>query len=357
MAKGFPKGVWFQKKRLATGETVRYAYYGRGRGMAALGREGSPELFANLAEAMKREPPGETVSKLIWEYRQSPEFMKLRHLTQRDYLLFLDRIQVQFGALSLRAVSAQEFSGYVYKWRDSLAGSPRRADYAVAVLKALLSWGKARGRVSENRVMGIKSLYRGDRSDKTWTPENEAAFLAVAREPLKLAMILAVESGQSQGDILRMTWAADLGDVLINKRGKNGKPAAIPISPRLRAALDAAPRGKALTILTKADGLPWEPKGNGFRAAWQAVDAKVEGRTFNDLRGTFISRRRAAGWSAEEVALCSGHPVQGEKGAMPKYVDRLAVAIASAKRIAARERIEDESCKPVCKPQQVEGAK
>jgi len=357
VAKGFPKGVWFQKKRLATGETVRYAYYGRGPGMVALGREGSPELFANLAEAMKREPPGETVSKLIWEYRQSPEFMKLRHLTQRDYLRLLDRIQVQFGTVSLRAVSAKEFSGYVYKWRDSLAASPRRADYAVAVLKALLAWGKARGRIAENRALGIKAIYHSDRSDKTWTPEEEAAFLAVAPAPLKLAFILAVESGQSQGDLLRMTWAADQGEVLVSKRNKTGKPVAIPISPRLRAALDAAPKGRATTILTKADGLPWEPKGNGFRAAWQAVDAKVAGRTFNDLRGTFISRRRAVGWSAEEVALCSGHPVEGEKGAMPKYVDRLTVAIASAKRIAARERIGDESCKPDCKPQQVEGAK
>ena len=59
-------------------------------------------------------------------------------------------------------------------------------------------------------------------------------------------------------------------------------------------------------------------------------------RTFNDLRGTFISRRRVMGWTAEETALCSGHPIAGEKGAQGAYVDRAAVALANANRLWER---------------------
>ena len=36
-----PKGVWFQRKKLADGEVVRYGYYGRGLGSEGLGREGT----------------------------------------------------------------------------------------------------------------------------------------------------------------------------------------------------------------------------------------------------------------------------------------------------------------------------
>jgi len=62
----------------------------------------------------------------------------------------------------------------------------------------------------------------------------------------------------------------------------------------------------------------------------------VTDRTFNDLRGTYITRRREDGWTAEETALCSGHPIAGEKGAQGAYVSRAGVALANAKRLGER---------------------
>lgn len=59
-------------------------------------------------------------------------------------------------------------------------------------------------------------------------------------------------------------------------------------------------------------------------------------RTFHDLRGSFITRRCAAGGTAEEVALCRGHKMSGEQGAQSAYVDRAAIALANAQRLAER---------------------
>lgn len=361
MAKStYPKGTWFQPKRLATtGEKVRYGYFGRGAGSIALGREGTPEFHERLAEAMRKEPQGDTFSKLRWDYLQSEDFEKLQPLTKRDYRKFLDVAAEKFGPLSLAAMQSPKIVDHLYAWRDSMKASPRRADYAVTVLKAVLAYAKRRGRIEHNRALGISALYRSDRRERTWSPDDEAKFLEVAAPALQLALILAVECGQSQGDLLSMPWSAIQGPILVSRRNKTKVPVAVPISARLAEALEAAPKGRAVTILTKADGLPWEPKGNGFRAAWQAAshDAGIVGLTFNDLRGTFITRRRSGGWTAEEVALCSGHPIAGEKGAMTHYVDRLVVAKASALRIAAREQSGDESCKPDGKPQKGEATK
>jgi len=334
-----PKGVWFQKKRLSTGEAIRYGYYGRGPGAEALGREGSAEFHERLAEVLRRAPQEGHMTFLIWRFKNSTEFAKLRPLTRRDYNRQLDKIQAKFGKLRIAAMAAPEVSDHLYRWRDTMAEtSPRQADYAVSVLAAMLAWSVRRGLINHNRAAGIPDVYRPDRTEKVWTPEMEARFLAVAPDPIRRALILAVETGLSQEDLLVLPKSAVVGNVIVARRLKTGTPAAIPISPRLAAMLAKLPASDSVTLLNKADGRPFDPKGNGLRSLFRAArdEAGVVERTFNDLRGTFITRRRVMGWTAEETALCSGHPIAGEKGAQGAYVDRAAVALASANRLWER---------------------
>lgn len=334
-----PKGVWFQKKRLAGGKVVRYGYFGRGPGTEPLGLEGSAEFHARLAEAMSRAPVEGRVSFLIWRYLNDDVFKKKRPLTQRDYRKHLDAIKLKFGDLSLKAMASPTMTDHLYKWRDKLAEtSPRQADYAMSVLSLLLGWGVKRGLLTFNRAAGIEDVYHADRSEKTWSEEQEAAFLAVASPSIARGFLLAVEAGLSPEDVYVIPWSAVQGNVLIGRRLKTGVPFAVPISPKLRRMLDEAPRGDSVTILTKEDGFPFDPKGNGFRSLFRGyrVAAGIEDRTHKDLRGTFITRRRAMGWTAEETALCSGHPIAGEKGAQGAYVDRIIVAKANAERLWSR---------------------
>lgn len=333
-----PKGVWFASKRLASGEVVRYGYLGRGPGMEALGREGSPDFHERLASLIQRRPQEGRVAFLIWRYKSSADFAKLRPLTQRDYRRQLDKVAAKFGGLSLAAMASPKISGHIFDWRDEMAKvSPRQADYAVSVLSAMLKWGVSRGVISHNRASGVGDVYTADRREKVWTVEMEAALIEAAPEPIRRAVILALETGLSQEDLLVLPWSAVRGHVIVARRLKNGTPAAIPISPKLAAMLADAPR-TADVILTTATGRAYNPKGNGLRFLFKrAVNAaKVEGRTFHDMRGTFITRRRAMGWTAEETALCSGHKVAGEAGAQGAYVDREAVAIRNAERLWAR---------------------
>lgn len=333
----FPKGVWFQPKRLADGSVVRYGYLGRGRGSIALGRQGSAEFHEALAVAMRSEPSKGTLFNLIWRYRQSPEFGKLRPRTQADYLHQLDKAAAQFGPLSLRAMGAREITPHIFAWRDSLADHPRRADYAVQTLKALLSWGVRRGLLDHNRAAGVGMLYRSGRSDKIWSPPQITAFIAAAPEPIQRAMVLALETGQRQGDLLRLPWSAVDGDKIRLRQNKTGARVTVPVSSLLREALNRAPAPEAMTILTRADGESWDAKGNGFRQAWSHTRkrAAVEGVTFHDLRGTFVTRRLAAGWSTQEVAMCTGHSLR-DLASLDAYADRQTIADASADRLILR---------------------
>jgi integrase len=334
----YPKGVWFQPKILVgTGERVFYGYLGRGPGMIALGRKGTPEFFARLSEALSSEPASGTVKHLLWRYRREA-LPKLRERTQADYRLRLDLIEKQFGALSLRAMASTHIGKHIVAWRDEVADSPRQADYRIQVLSAFLGWAVKQRLLASNQALNIERLHSGDRRERVWTPEQEAAFLAVAPEPMRRALILAIETGQRQADLLALTWGAVKGGVIRLRQSKTRVDVAVDISEPLRLCLAAAPRGDAVTILTTERGAPWEPKGNGFRAAWRDTckRAGIAGVTFHDLRGTFASRRMAEGWSAEDVALCTGHSLR-DLATLEKYICRANVAGARAEaRAVAR---------------------
>ena len=333
-----PKGVRFQRYVLkSTGEVVRYGYYGKGKDAVRLGRADDPEFFSNLAAALKREPKANSMRYLVHRYRQSREFQSLRSRTQSDYLMQLDKVVAEFGELSLRAMSDRSVAQYIYAWRDRLASSPRQADYAVQVLKALLSWGVKRGFLEYNRAAGVERLYSTDRREKSWSDEQITAFLESAPEPLRRALILAVETGQRQGDLLVLPWSSVKGDVIELRQSKTNQPVAIPVSATLRDCLAASPRSDSTTILTRSDGKPWEPRGNGFRAAWRDAckSAGVSGVTFHDLRGTFVTRRLAEGWNTMEVAICTGHSLRDLR-MLDSYADRGKVASAMARRVADR---------------------
>lgn len=336
--RGLPKGVWFQKKRLSGGEVIRYGYLGRGPGSIALGREGSIDFYAALAQAVKKEPPSNTVHNLIWRYKQSPEYRDLADRTRADYAKQLDKIQTVFGGLSLRAMAAREVATHIYGWRDSMRESPRRADYAVAVLKLMLQWGVKRGHLETNRAAGVEKLSKTDRREKTWSAEQIAAFMHVASEPMRRAMTLALETGQRQGDLLSLRWDNIQDGVISLKQAKTGVRVAVVVTDALQACLDGIPRGKATTVLTRPDGQPWEIKGNGFRSAWRLTcqAAGVKGVTFHDLRGTFVTRRLAEGLTTQEVAMSTGHTLR-DLASLDTYADRAIIAQAAAKRI--RERL------------------
>jgi integrase len=65
-------------------------------------------------------------------------------------------------------------------------------------------------------------------------------------------------------------------------------------------------------ILVNSEGKPWEPNGDGFRASWRKACAKagVVGVTFNDLRGTAVTRLALVGCTEAEIATITGHSLR-----------------------------------------------
>lgn len=123
---------------------------------------------------------------------------------------------------------------------------------------------------------------------------------------MRAAFLLALHTGQRQGDLLRLPWSAYDGERIRLKQSKTGARVSIPVTETLRAVLDTAPRRSPL-VLTNTRGVPWTAAG--FSASWRKLRARagIEGLTFNDLRGTAVTRLARAGCDHAEIAAITGH--------------------------------------------------
>ncbi len=305
------RGINSVPKRLADGRTVTYWYAWKG-GPRLQGEPGSPEFIASYNEAVARKviPPTGVLLSVLQAFQASTDFTDLAPRTRADYVKQVRLIEREFGDFPLSALADRRTRGLFLNWRDRLATRSRRqADYAWQVLARVLSWAKGRGLIAVNPCERGGRLYGATRADKVWSIDDEAAFSRVAPAHLHLPLILALWTGQRQGDLLRLPWSAYDGTTIRLRQNKTGARVVIPVGAPLKAALDSAPR-RSPVVLTNSEGLPWT--ADGFRSSWRkaCAAAGVTGVTFNDLRGTAVTRLALAECTEAEIATITGHSLR-----------------------------------------------
>lgn len=310
------KGVHKVKKRLADGSVRVYFYAWRG-GPLLKDIEGrplqphEPEFHAAYAEACKAlaKAPTGTLSYLIKEYSRSSDFTSKSDKTKRAYVRFLTEIEDIFGDLSLEYIQSPRARGKFKQWRDTMADRPRTADYAWTTLARLLSFGKDRGHIAMNVCERGGRLYKSERSEKIWTTDVISRLINIASEPIQLALVMGLWTGQRQGDLLRVTWSAYDGKTIRIKQGKTGARVSIPVGEPLRVLLDNQTH-KATTILVNTKGITWTE--DGFRTSWgkACTAAGVDDLTFHDLRGTAVTRLALAGCNTSQIGSITGHSLK-----------------------------------------------
>lgn len=338
------KGINSKTKALADGTKRTYWYAWKG-GPRIEGQPGTPEFMAsyNTAVSAKAQPAQGVILSITQGYQASDAFRSRSDITRKDYIRHIKAIEAEFGDFPLGALTDRRTRGEFMAWRDRLAlRSRRQADYAWSVLARVLSWALDRGLILANPCEKGGRLYRATRTDKVWTDADEAAFLASAPPHLHLPLILALWTGQRQGDLLRLPWAAYDGNTIRLKQGKTGARVVIPVSAVLKAALDAVPRRSPVILLSSEDR-PWT--SDGFRSSWgKACKAcGVLGLTFHDLRGTAVSRLALAGCSEAEIATLTGHSLNDVRSILDAhYLNRdPALAIAAIRKLEMRTQFPD----------------
>ena len=198
------KGINSVTKRLADGTRRTYWYAWKG-GPPLRGKPGTPEFIASYNEAVakKMAPPTGVLLALLFRFQESAEFQfGISPRTRRDYIKQIKRIERAFGDFPIKALVDPRARSVFLEWRDKLAQtSLRQADYAYGTLARVLSWAHDRGLIAKNPCAKGGKLYHGTRINKIWDNEDVARFLRTAPPYLRLAMLLAINTGQRQGDL------------------------------------------------------------------------------------------------------------------------------------------------------------
>jgi integrase len=311
-------GAHKTSKTLADGskQVYWYAYAGGPRlisepGTRAFDQELEQALRARQSGEPKEKRRGTVLERVVDSYLDSQEFITCGDRTRADYRKQAALIVKTFGDLPVEALieNADAVRGDFLDHRDQLAkASPRQADYFMQVLNTILNWGKVRGKLKLNplRDAGVKKLYHVTRADKIWSDAEIDSFLSRAQQEIALGLMLALWTGQRQGDLLRLTWAAYDGMEIKLTQGKGRVAVQIPVGAPLKKLLDLTPRKSPVMLVNQA-GVPWT--ADGFRTMWfkTAKRAGVVDRTFHDLRGTAVTKLALAGSTVPEIASITGH--------------------------------------------------
>lgn len=330
-------GVHRVKKLLADGSERFYYYAWRG------GPRMTSEPFTNeftaewvrLCRDRDDAPYQGCMAGIIRAYLKSPVYTGLKPSTREGYDIAIKAIETEFYDLSARKISAPGSRMMFLQWRDEISEKhPRKADLFMSVLKRILWFALDREMIERHPLEKVEKISDGTRRDVIWTDEEICAFKASASEPLVRAMMLGLWTGQRQSDLLALTWKAYDGNSIYLRQGKTNAHVRVKVSAELKTMLDGLKRGTSVTILTNQQGMPWK---TGFKSSWRkAVEkAGIEGKTFHDLRGTFVTLAYRNGASIKEIAEVSGHSEKDAEGIIRKHY---LVSSAAVDRIEARTK-------------------
>ncbi len=349
------KGVNRSVVKLASGQVKTYWYAWRG-GPRLEGEPGSPEFVRSYsaAHATRIQPRGGTVFTLISEFKSSAEYQGLRPSTRRAYAAYLKSVEQEFGDMPIEALSDPAVRGEFKSWRDTMMSTPRKADYAWTTLARVLSVAKDRGRIPVNPCERGGRLYEVDRKDKVWGEAELGKLLAVANKEMEIAIVLALWTGQRQGDLLLLPWSAYDGKRIRLRQSKTGRSVVIPVGAPLKEVLNRTDK-RSTVMLTNSYGFPWT--SDGFRTSWGKLRERA--LTFHDLRGSAVVRLALAGASVPEIATFTGHSLADVETILDRHYLGRDVKLAESavrklerneKRTNSTKRLQNTSNRDVSKP-------
>ena len=247
----------------------------------------------------------------------------------RDYL---ERFRVRYGDLPLVSIEDRHIQKELKtmtpsvqkKWLDAVRGFYRFAvDHRLAAKDATSG---------VKRAAVVKS-----RGHKTWHEEDIANYEAFwpLGSRARLAFALALYTGARVGDLIRLNRLNLRGDRIRwqprKTRRSTGVWIDIPVHPKLRAILDAAPNTD--TFVVNSRGAKWDDTAFSKWFGDTTEAAGLERLTAHGLRKAIARRLFEAGASDAEIMSVTGHSTLQEVQRYTAEFRRAAQAVSAIARL------------------------
>jgi hypothetical protein len=345
------KGLAYVTRKRPGRPILHYVYAWRG-GPCILRKEGgtrpklTPEAVAAYHEAVRtsRRAPGGTLAAHAGDWRASPEWAAYSKDTRKQWGAKLSLIQEKWGAVPLEVFDDHRMRDKVVAFRDSLKASPRGADMAIQVLRALLAYGMMRGRLNSNVARGISQLYKGgNRAAIVWDPTERYVMELGLTTPVADAFRLACLTGLRRTDLCELPRSAVGEHAIVWATSKSGRTrtVTVPMIAPLRALvaeLGQRPRRPGVsTLLVNSRGVSWTPDGLDSSFGDERDRIGFD-KHLHDCKGTYVTELCLAGLTNEEIAGIVGWTVNQVADIRRIYVDQERITRSIGERIANWEK-------------------
>lgn len=324
---------------------------------AAVARNGE---VATSKPARRRQPRAgaRTVGMLVREWERSPRLARKAASTRRDYKLKADVFLAEFGAEAVAALEKAD----LYAWWERLYKDRGHAmaNGVLAVARLILSYGEIKGWRRDNPARQLQ-LETVPPRVVVWS-DSEVADAVAAADAMRLAaladaIVLALHTGQRQGDVLRFEDAQISHGRISIRQGKRNARVSVPFTDQLAARIEAIRARRAglpgVVDLTVARRLVLRPggapySGDALRKDFARLRDDVatrhpefSGKTFADLRDTAITRLALAGCTIPEIRAITGHTMATIHGVLEHYLaldDRMSASGIAKLRVWIAEQ-------------------
>lgn len=316
MAGVYKRGATFWGRAQRDGREYRFSLRTTNKGIA---EKRLREWLTDMdAVAWGDKPPRPW--QAVWERFMREHFPTIKPASATRYAVSLQNLSKVLDGKNIQQVSTSLLSEFETLRRTEGASAPTiRRDLAClsCVLSYCEEWewiedGKniVPAYMRRRRRKGLKEAPGGTRY---LTVEEEAALLAEASEPARTAIILSIDSGMRDQEVMGLTWdRIDFknGTIRTGKVTKSGKERYAPLAQRSAQALAKHPRHiKSPFVFSHDDGTRYGRMVKAFSTA--ARRAGIKDVCWHDLRRTFgVRRLRGEGYnmaSMQEVSEMLGH--------------------------------------------------
>jgi integrase len=318
------KGVHRVKMKLADGTVVEYHRAWRGRGAPTFWKStstipiGGPQYLAALAKANPLPNAAKGLFReIIIAFLDSADFKNCSPRYQKDMRTSFyhpkNGIDVKFGDAPKAAFNDARIRGNVLIWRDKIGG--KVGDDRFRHLQRLVGFALDRTMLTDNRLIGVPSIYHSNRAEIFWTPDEIETFVAGAPDHVSRIVIAATESGLRPADLAQLSrqhiHPTPRGQRIVIWTQKRKRLASIPVTARMARLIAETPPGQNHIIVNKG-GQPYKHEnylGDAVSTWRDLLSIRKELRLY-DARGTAATRPLEAGAEIKEIATFMGWSIK-----------------------------------------------
>lgn len=343
------KGIHRVRKKVADGSIREYHYAWRGKGAPKFWEStsgvqiGSPDYLAALAAvAPKAQAAKGKFREAIIAFMDSADFTGLAPRTQADMRKSIfhpkSGIDGRFGGAPIAAFNDPRIRAEALKWRDQIGG--KVGDDRIRHLQRIVSFALDRRLVQINQLRDIRSVYKSNRAEIFWLPDEIEAFRKGSPAHVWRILAIALETGLRPGDLALLSrehiHRTPHGRRIVIWTQKRRRLASIPVTDAMAALIDAMPKDQDRLIVNKR-GLPYQHEnylGDAVSEWRDKAKLRRELRLY-DARGTAATRLLEAGADLKEIATHMGWSIKHAADVIERYV---ALSPAMSDGLAAKLR-------------------